>query len=262
MSSPKKRATRSSPTARRARRGEPRAASVRPAPVTASVAVASTPAERPGAPGGKRDRNRRERTTQLGQTALALFLARGIEVVTIDDICHAAEVAKGSFYRYFADKEALVEALVSPVDRAVRDALDGCEARLREAEDPAALNAAYQGLALSLFPVALGHLDVFRLYLQERAAPPVGARAPLAAFARTVDEGSVRLTQVAVDRGLLHVSDPRISAFAVVGAIERLAHAVLHGNLDASPIDILTTLIRLVLDGVRARSKSEREARS
>jgi len=228
---------------------------------TASVAVASSPAERPGAPGGKRDRNRRERTTQLGQTALALFLARGIEVVTIDDICRAADVAKGSFYRYFNDKEALVEALVSPVDQAVREALDACEVRLREAEDATSLNAAYQGLALALFPVAIGHLDVFRLHLQERAAPPVGARAPLAAFAKTIDDGSVRLTQVAVERGLLHVSDPRISAFIVVGAIERLAHAVLSGALDASPIDILTTLIRLVLDGVRTRSKDEREAR-
>jgi hypothetical protein len=102
---------------------------------------------------------------------------------------------------------------------------------------------------------------VFRLYLQERAAPPVGARAPLAAFARTVDDGAVRLTKVAVDRGLLHVSDPRISAFIVVGAVERLAQAVLSGGLDASPIDILTTLIRLVLDGVRTRTKAEREAR-
>lgn len=193
----------------------------------------------------------------LGQTALSLFLARGIEVVTIDDICGAAEVAKGSFYRYFQDKEALVEALVTPVEAAVHEALDGCEARLREARDEASLNAAYQGLALALLPVALGHLDVFRLYLQERSAPPVGARAPLAAFARTIDEGSVRLTQVAVERGLLVVSDPRISAYAVVGAIERLAQAVLGGALDASPIDILTTLIRLVLDGVRARPRGE-----
>lgn len=223
----------------------------------ASVHVASAPTERPGAPGGKRDRNRRERTSLLGQTALSLFLARGIEVVTIDDICKAADVAKGSFYRYFEDKEGLVEALVLPVEAAVREALDGCEVRLREARDPTALNAAYQGLALALFPVALGHLDVFRLYLQERAAPPVGARAPLARFARTIDDGSVRLTRVAVERGLLHVSDPRISAYAVVGAIERLAQAVLNGDLDASPIDILTTLIRLVLDGVRTRPRAE-----
>ncbi|GAB4213401.1 MAG: TetR/AcrR family transcriptional regulator [Sandaracinaceae bacterium] len=224
----------------------------------ASVRVASAPTERPGAPGGKRDRNRRERTTALGQTALALFLARGIEVVTIDDICRAADVAKGSFYRYFEDKEALVEALVAPVDQAVRAALDGCEARLREARDEASLQAAYQGLALALLPVALGHLDVLRLYLQERSAPAVGARAPLAALARTIDEGAIRLTRVAVDHGLLAVGDPRISAYAVVGAIERLAHAVLDGSLDASPIDILTTLIRLVLEGIRTRPERRR----
>lgn len=178
--------------------------------------------------------------------------------MTIDDICRAADVAKGSFYRYFEDKEALVAALVEPVDAAVREAFDVCEARLREAKDPESLDAAYQTLAIALLPVALGHLDVLRLYLQERAAPAVGARVPLAAFARTVDEGAVRLTRVAVEHGLLRVRDPRISAYAVVGAIERLAQAVLAGELDASPVEILTTLIQLVLDGVRARPDARR----
>jgi AcrR family transcriptional regulator len=254
VSSPKKRAVK--PPGRRA--SEARVASA----ASASVAVVSAPRERPGAPGGKRDRNRRERTALLGRTGLALFLARGIEVVTIDDICGAADVAKGSFYRYFADKEALVEALVTPVEQALRTALEGCEARLGQAEDAEALRGAYQGLALALLPVALGHLDVLRLYLQERAAPAVGARAPLAGLARTIDEGAVRLTEVAIERGLIDVPDPRVSAFIVVGAIERLAHGVLQGSLEASPVDIFTTLIRLVLDGVRGRrARPEREER-
>ena len=83
---------------------------------------------------------------------------------------------------------------------------------------------------------------------------------PIGRLANTVDEGAIRLTRVAVEKGLLHVEDPRISAYAVVGAIERLSSAVLQGRLDASPIEILSTLIRLVLEGVRApglRSRSE-----
>ncbi len=252
---PSKRAEPAAPRTRssRARRGE----GVAPLVVRASPKVVSKPSERPGAPGGKRDRNRRERTSQLATTALALFLARGLEVVTIDDICQAAGVAKGSFYRYFRDKEALVESLVSPVDEIVRAAFAGCEARLREARDPAALQAAYQGLGLALLPAALAHLDVLRLYLQERAAPPVGVRAPLSALARTIDDGAIELTRVAVERGLLKVSDPRISALIVVGAIERLAHAVSSGELDASPLDIISSLIGVVLDGVRARARDD-----
>ena len=226
----------------------------------AEVSILAAPTERPGAPGGKRDRNRHERTLVLGQTALTLFLVRGLEVVTIDEICDAASVAKGSFYRYFEDKESLVDALVVPVERAVIGAFAQCESMVREANDALSLNLAYQSLALSLFPVAMGHLDVLRLYLQERSAPSLGARMPIGRLANTIDDGAIRLTRVAVEKGLLHVEDPRISAYAVVGAIERLSSAVLQGRLDASPIEILSTLIRLVLEGVRApglRSRSE-----
>jgi AcrR family transcriptional regulator len=219
---------------------------------TAQVTVLAVPAERPGASGGKRDRNRHERTLLLGQTALGLFLARGLEVVTIDEICHAAAVAKGSYYRYFDDKAALVNALIQPVEVAVRAALRKCESMLRDASDAFALQLAYQSLAITLFPVALTHVDVFRMYLQERAAPAIGARAPIGRLAQIIDEGAIRLTEVAVAKGLLQIDDPRISAYAVVGAIERLAGAMLQGHLDAAPSDILTTLIRLVLDGVRA----------
>ena len=131
-----------------------------------------------------------------------------------------------------------------------------------DGEVEADAEALVEPVALALLPVALGHLDVLRLYLQERAAPAVGARAPLAGLARTIDEGAVRLTEVAIERGLIDVPDPRVSAFIVVGAIERLAHGVLQGSLEASPVDIFTTLIRLVLDGVRGRrARPEREER-
>jgi hypothetical protein len=137
----------------------------------------------------------------------------------------------------------------------VIDAFAQCESMVREANDELSLNLAYQSLAISLFPIAMGHLDVLRLYLQERSAPSLGARGPIGRLANTVDEGAIRLTRVAVDKGLLNVDDPRISAYAVVGAIERLSSAVLQGKLDASPIEI-----RLVLEGVRApglRSRNE-----
>ena len=156
-------------------------------PAKAEVSILAVPSERPGAPGGKRDRNRHERTLVLGQTALALFLVRGLEGVTIDEICDAASVAKGSFYRYFEDKAALVDALVVPVETAVVTALAQCESMVREADDALSLNLAYQSLALSLFPVAMGHLDVLRLYLQERSAPPRGARVPIGRLAHTID---------------------------------------------------------------------------
>ena len=105
--------------------------SARRSPATGGTA--KRPSERPGQPGGRRDTNRRERTKALSDAALALFLARGIEVVTIEDITTRAGVAKGSFYRYFDDKQALVEALFAPVASKVMAAFDESIAKLRDA---------------------------------------------------------------------------------------------------------------------------------
>ncbi|PLP60950.1 TetR family transcriptional regulator [Mesorhizobium loti] len=51
------------------------------------------------------------RTDDLMASAAALFVAKGIEATTIDDIVARAGVAKGTFYHYFATKTDVVLAL-------------------------------------------------------------------------------------------------------------------------------------------------------
>ncbi|UJR79085.1 TetR family transcriptional regulator [Sandaracinus amylolyticus] len=217
------------------------------------MAVKRAPKERPGPPGGKRDVNRKQRTQAIAHAALALFLEKGVEAVTIDDIAREADVAKGSFYRYFEDKTELVDAIFEPVSTLVRAAMQRCEDALSAANDRDSLFQAYQGLARDLIPVAVGYLDVVRLYLQENRAPGHGARAPIRALALDIEKSAVKLTEIAVQKELLRVSDPRISALAVVGATEQLALGFLHGRLDAPPPQVASTLIDLVLEGLRIR---------
>lgn len=224
---------------------------------TAPKADRKVAGSRPGAPGGRRDENRKARTEALGKAALALFLEHGIEAVTIDEIAEGAGVAKGSFYRYFDDKTALVAWLVDPVAKQMREAFARTESRLSEAKDRAGTFAAYQELALALVPMAIFHFDVVRLYLQESRAPSRGARAPIAALVQAIDEGSIRLSEVAVEHGIVSVADPRITAFATVGAIEQLAISVLRGRLDAPPPEIVSTLIRMILDGIGSKTAKD-----
>ena len=57
-------------------------------------------------------RRRRETRTQLLDAARLLFIARGVEQVSIDAITRSAGVAKGSFYNHFDSREALFEELL------------------------------------------------------------------------------------------------------------------------------------------------------
>lgn len=209
------------------------------------------PAERPGPTGGKRDRNRQERTRSIAEAALALFLERGIEGVTIDDIVSAAGVAKGSFYRYFAGKEDVVGALLEPVSGALSAAMDRCDAALRRARTQDETTAAYLELAVTLARQLTEHRDTVRLYLQECRGPGVAARRPVRELADQVAERAIAATVVAHERGLLRDVPPAVSALTVVGAVERLLFEHLSGAPLGEPADVARALIAIVLDGVR-----------
>jgi len=203
-------------------------------------------------PDGKREQNRQARLQAIEQAALPLFLARGVDGVTVDEIVARAGMAKGSFYRYHADQAALVAWLVAPLADAVRTAFAEADQALRKAKGPAELAQAYQALAGGLAQGVLVYPDRVRLYLQESRGPAVGARRPVAALAQDIARGALALTVAAQARKLLRPMDPRISSLAVVGAVERMLHATLSGEDVGNPLAAAEALISLVLDGIRA----------
>jgi AcrR family transcriptional regulator len=59
---------------------------------------------------GLRERKRQQTRERLTRAAMALFLDRGFEATTLDDIAAAAEISRRSFFHYFASKEDVVFA--------------------------------------------------------------------------------------------------------------------------------------------------------
>ena len=59
------------------------------------------------------------------------------------------------------------------------------------------------------------------------------------------------LSQVAVDRQLVAISDPRVSALAVLGAVEALALASVRNQVQMDPIETTKSLISIVLEGLQ-----------
>jgi len=67
------------------------------------------PATTTAAP-GLRERKRQQTRERLTRVAMALFLERGFEATTLDDIAAAADISRRSFFHYFASKEDVVFA--------------------------------------------------------------------------------------------------------------------------------------------------------
>lgn len=210
----------------------------------------AVPRQRPGQPGGPRDEARRERVRALCGAAVKLFVERGVDGVRIDDITSAAGVAKGAFYYYFRDVEDLCAAVFAPVAEATEAAFRRCRDSLG-ASGTAELAVVYQRLAADLATVVVAHLDVVRVYLQERRGPDRGARRPIRAWARRLEEGVRWLVDEARRHHALRALPPAIVAHAVLGAAEEVLAAALAGADLGDPAQISRHLIALVLDGTR-----------
>ncbi|WP_420992740.1 TetR/AcrR family transcriptional regulator [Cupriavidus sp. 30B13] len=72
----------------------------------------SSQAEPPaGAPARPRTKPAEIRLEELMAAAEKLFLDKGVEATTINEIVEEAQVAKGTFYHYFSSKNEMLEAL-------------------------------------------------------------------------------------------------------------------------------------------------------
>ncbi|MFI5040356.1 MAG: TetR family transcriptional regulator [Acidimicrobiales bacterium] len=118
--------------------------------------------------------------TRLVAAARTAFTAHGFSEVTIADLCAAAGVAKGTFYRHFASKEDVFFTAAEAVVSEISDELATIQGS--EPMDPSVLDLI--GTSLPLL------LELARRALQDREA--CGERA-LASFLRLEDAALQRL---------------------------------------------------------------------
>jgi AcrR family transcriptional regulator len=85
-------------------------------------------------PSAKVDRRRDRTRAALMDAGRALFAVRHVDGVSVDEIVAAAEVAKGSFYNHFADKDVFAREIAAAVRRQAEQAV--IEANVG-VEDPA-----------------------------------------------------------------------------------------------------------------------------
>lgn len=89
------------------------------------------------------DRRRARTRAALLQAGQALFAAQSVDAVSVDDIVLAADVAKGSFYNHFTDKDALAREIAAQVRAEAEAKVDEANAGVA---DPASRMARAQAV--------------------------------------------------------------------------------------------------------------------
>ena len=125
---------------------------------------------------------RRHPAQRILTAAKEAFVRRGYSDVNVDEICEAAHVAKGSFYRHYRSKEALFFATIRSVTDDALAKLSGSIA----GTGPMGAEAAGVALAAELRPSASLFLELLARSLQGRTAD-----AAVAAELFTVASGEI-----------------------------------------------------------------------
>ena len=184
-------------------------------------------------------RQGQERKQQLLDHAARLFADRGYAETRVIDIVREAGVAKGLFYWYFENKEAVFRELVELARHQMRryqaTAMDP-EAdplvRLRQAAEGSILFMGQQRRLYSMFD--LESLDE-RLTKLLRSGGDVHVHDT----AKHIREG--------IDLGLIRDEDPMMLAWAVAGTVASFSHLHRTGRLEAPLLDVARFTGRFVV---------------
>lgn len=76
------------------------------------------------APENRRERKKRELRTRIYNCAAGLFLKRGFEATTVDEIANTADVAQATFFNHFASKDALLSEMTGEVFSVIQAILE------------------------------------------------------------------------------------------------------------------------------------------
>jgi AcrR family transcriptional regulator len=177
-------------------------------------------------------RRARPPSTRLLEAAKEAFAARGYDAVNVDEICRAARIAKGSFYRHYRSKELLFFAAA---ESAAADAVTLFREALGEPPSEQEPRRAAQGgernpgalLARFLQPRLPIFLDLLEGAVQRRPSYQSAARRIL----------SAAVTEVGASLG---AADPAEVGLQTVGSAMGLVFGQVAGFLGTDGPDLST----------------------
>ena len=202
-----------------------------------------------------RERKKRRTRDQLSSVAMQLFADRGLQAVTIEEICERAEVSPRTFFRYFPSKEDVVFPNDAARLAVVRDAL------ARQLPDETLSAAARRAVRALIEHDLQEDRDTARLRATLLADEPALARhltALTAAWTRELTEvvaqrlGNVRPARV----------DARLAVGALIGVLSAAGELWLSSDLRGDPHALMNRALDIVEHGLaRTVENDERRPR-
>ncbi len=160
-------------------------------------------------PGAGRGGRRR---LEILRSAAAAFRRRGYHGASVDEIARALGMTKGNLYYYFRNKEEILFACHQHSLNILLALLDEVAATAEPAD------AKLRRLVVAFVQTIVNELHATALVMDLQPLKPAHLRWVVARRDR-FERGIRRILQEGMDRGIFACRDPKLLAFAVLGAV-------------------------------------------
>jgi TetR/AcrR family fatty acid metabolism transcriptional regulator len=179
------------------------------------------------------------RQRQILSCAKRVFAERGFHAANVSHICAAAGIGRGTLYQYFANKHAVLTAILRETLERVRALM---EAMSRETAYPPAETVSLD-IVIKVSTAQLRRVlaavfeddDTLRILLREA----VGLDAQVEKILGEIDEALISILEKDITRaqqaGYIRACDAHVAATLIVGGVEKLGLAALRS---AAPVDL------------------------
>jgi AcrR family transcriptional regulator len=227
------------------------------APVTGKTKV--SPGERAGANGNGGDRppspwrasrerqhDREVKREAVIRAAAHAFNRKGYHNTSLDDIAAALEVSKPTVYYYVTNKEQLLfECFVAGVEQ-IRTGFG--ESKSLEGSGRERLNAVLRNYA----QVMASEFGWCMVRVEDQDLSPAMS-GHIKAMKSEIDQSIRRLIREGVQDGSIHPCDPKMTAFALAGSLNWIAHWYKE-NQSMTPAQIADAFITVFENGLQPRA--------
>lgn len=192
-----------------------------------------------------------QRRRELLEAAGAVFAEKGYAAANVDDVVRRVGVARGTFYLYFDDKQAVFAALVDDFMTRLEAAVISIDVA-HPTETP--VEQLRQNL-LRVVTLALGEPVLMRLALHDAASqgPELAARIDaFYAFLHQLLDESLAIGQRI---GLVREGDRRVMVALGLGGLKEMIYDAARGQLTGDASHLVDEMMRFLRGGLLASPK-------
>jgi AcrR family transcriptional regulator len=195
---------------------------------------------------------REERRQQILSCARDAFAEQGYQAVTVDEVVARARIARGTFYLYFDDKRAVLDALVDEFLQRILGVIVGIDIAHTEVSPREQLRQNIERIAR----LALSEPAMLKVALRDATGLDPAFDAKIRSFYEALRKLLGESLEEGQQNGIVRAGDRAVMVSIGLGGLKELVLDAVTGSLDRSPEALVDELMRFLDFGVLVQGRA------